>query len=100
MSRKLSIIGLLFFFSLLVVTTTSAQAQTISDLSSDELKKLFEQKAEVLVIDTRTVQEFNSGHIRGAVNISSQASNQFRTLAAMLPEDKRIPLVFYCRGTT
>lgn len=98
MSRKLSIIGLFLCLPLLMAATLSVQAQDISDLSSDELKKLIDQQAEVLVIDTRTVQEFNNGHIRGAVNISSQASNQFRTLAALLPEDKQIPLVFYCRS--
>jgi len=100
MNQKLSIANVAFMLLFLIATMATAHAQTIADLSSDELKKLIDQTAEVLVIDTRTAQEFNSGHIRGAINISSPASNQFRTLAGMLPDDKRIPLVFYCRGYT
>lgn len=96
MNKKLSIAGVAVM--LLFLIATSATAQAVPDLSSDELKRLIDQTPDLLVIDTRTDQEFNGGHIAGAIHISSPASNQFRTLAGMLPEDKQIPLVFYCRG--
>jgi rhodanese-related sulfurtransferase len=100
MNQKLSIAGVAVMLLFLIATMTTAQAQTIADLSSDELKKLIDQTADVLVIDTRTAREFYDGHIVGAVNISSQASNQFRSLPLFLPQDKDTPLVFYCRGYT
>ena len=98
MNKKLSIVGAALMLLFLIATMATAQTRAIPDLSSDELKRLIDQTPDLLVIDTRTDQEFNGGHIAGAINISSPASNQFRTLAGMLPEDKRIPLVFYCRG--
>lgn len=100
MKRTVSIFGLVFMISGLLVAPVTAQLQAIVDLTGDELKQLMNQPTEVVVVDVRSAQEFSGGHIRGAVNISSQSSNQFRTLAAMLPEDKQIPLVFYCRGYT
>lgn len=96
MNRNISVVGLLLFF-LMVVAAGSLAAQ-VRDLSTDEFKRLQGQSGPLLIIDTRTDQEFNRGHIRGAVNISSQASNQFRTIARLLPEDKGTTLVFYCRG--
>lgn len=98
MNKKLSIAGVAVMFLFLIATSATAQAQTVPDLSSDDLRRLIDQTPDLLVIDTRTDQEFNGGHIAGAINISSPASNQFRTLVGMLPEDKRITLVFYCRG--
>lgn len=98
MNKKPSIAGVAVMLLFLIVSIATVQAQAIPDLNSDELRRLIDQTPDLLVIDTRTVQEFNGGHIRGASNISSQASNQFRTLAALLPEDKQIPLVFYCRN--
>lgn len=100
MNRKLSLVGTAVMFLCLIATIATTQAQAIPDLSSDELRHLIDQTPDLLVIDNRTDTEFNGGHIAGAINISSPASNQFRNLVAMLPDDKRIPLVFYCRGYT
>src|SRR6056297_911063 len=85
---------------LVAATMVPAQPRAVTDLTADELQQLRTQTAEVLVIDVRTAREFGDGHIAGAVNISSQASNRFRSLHLLLPQDKEIPLVFYCRGIT
>jgi phage shock protein E len=98
MKQLFSSFGAAITLLLLIATTVTAQLDAITDLNADELRQLREQVAEVLVVDVRTAQEFAGGHIRGAINISSPASDQFRMLAGMLPADKQIPLVFYCRG--
>ena len=46
-----------------------------------------------LLVDVRTPQEFNSGHIAGAVNIPLQELGQ---RASEIPQDE--PVVVYCRS--
>lgn len=50
---------------------------------------------EVQIIDTRTPEEFNSGHIPGAVNINIDGED-FE--ARILELDKSRPVAVYCRG--
>lgn len=82
---------------LLLAATAGARAW-ISDLTTEELKQRLDDPRKIVVVDTRTEQEYRQGHISGAINISSQASNQFEDIARLLPENKETPLVFYCRG--
>ncbi|MDZ7689634.1 MAG: metalloregulator ArsR/SmtB family transcription factor [Balneolaceae bacterium] len=65
---------------------------SLETLTSLELAKKMQQE-EVTIIDVRPKQEFNEGHIAGALNIPvDQLSNRLKDL----PEDKEI--VAYCRG--
>lgn len=50
-------------------------------------------KSDHLLVDVRTAEEFRSGHIPGAVNISLQ---DLPTSMSKLPKDKSI--VLYCRS--
>ncbi len=100
MNRIISILGVAVLLLLLAATTVTAQPRAVTDLTAEELQQLRAQTVDVLIIDVRTAREFYDGHIVGAINISSQASNQFRSLSLLLPKDKEIPLVFYCRGIT
>ncbi|MFO7578504.1 MAG: rhodanese-like domain-containing protein [Pelovirga sp.] len=89
----LSVLSVLF-----AVGLAFAQSHEIPDLRADEVKSRLDQKQEILVVDVRTAEEYDRGHISGAVNISSPATRQFRDIARLLPEDRAMPLVFYCRG--
>jgi rhodanese-related sulfurtransferase len=100
MNRIISVPCAAVLFFLAAVTIASAQPRAVTDLSAEELQQLRTQTANVQIIDVRTEREFYAGHIPGAINISSRASNQFRSLSLLLPQDKEIPLVFYCRGMT
>ncbi|MFO7765279.1 MAG: rhodanese-like domain-containing protein [Pelovirga sp.] len=98
MNRIISVLSAAALFLMLATTMAPAQSRAVTDLTAEELQQLRAQTADVLIIDVRTAREFYDGHIAGAINISSQASNQFRSLPLLLPQDKDIPLVFYCRG--
>ena len=50
---------------------------------------------QVQLIDSRTPEEFNAGHIQGAVNINIDDEN-FRAKVNEL--DKSRPIAVYCRG--
>ena len=51
-----------------------------------------------MVIDTRPKKaKFDKGHIPGAVSIPDKMFDEFQ---GVLPQDKNVPLVYYCEGYT
>jgi rhodanese-related sulfurtransferase len=88
-------IAVFFFCSLLLLTASIAVAQDFKNISTDELKEKIAKKENILIVDTRTSQEYMSGHLPTAINI---APPQFRFIENQLPKDKNIPIAFYCRG--
>ncbi len=59
-------------------------------ISLDDAKKSFDA-GNVIFIDTRAESSFNEEHIKGAINIPS---NAFETRYAEVPKDKKI--IAYC----
>ncbi len=90
MKRSLYVI-----LGLLIITCSVASAVIFSDIGADELKKMMDTKKQLVVIDTRTEQEFYQGHIPKAINIPPE---KVSAIGAMLPKNKSATLVFYCRG--
>lgn len=79
------------FLSLFKLTPAGPSAAT--DLSQEEFKdRQADQNDEFFLIDCRTQQEFNSGHIKNAYNISH---NEAPSRLAEIPRDK--DLIIYCR---
>ncbi len=70
-------------------------SEGIGDIDVKTLKTLMEKERRLLVVDNRTTLEYASGHIPGAINIPEE---EFYRITAMLPPEKDIPIVFYCRG--
>jgi rhodanese-related sulfurtransferase len=87
----------IFFIVALLLTSVAAWAQNynIPDLTVDEVKKQLDQPGKVLLVDTRTEEEYRLAHIRTAVNIPP---SQFKSIGNHLPKDKSLPIIFYCRG--
>ena len=69
----------------------------ISRITAEELKKLIDEKSDIVIVDTRDSLSYDYGHIPGAVNIyydpNGDPMNREMTLVA-LPADKLI--VLYC----
>ncbi|UCE47061.1 MAG: rhodanese-like domain-containing protein [Phycisphaerales bacterium] len=62
-------------------------------ISQEQLLERMDQKAGIWIIDVRTLREFNSGHIPGAINISHQEiSANLDKLKPYMNED----VVVYC----
>ena len=53
------------------------------------------KKPDVQIIDIRTPQEFNEGHIPGAVNIDLYSEDFFEQMECL---DKEKPIAIYCRS--
>jgi rhodanese-related sulfurtransferase len=87
----------IFLIIALLLSSAAVWAQNfnIADLTADEVKKRIEQPEKTLIVDTRTEEEYRQGHIPTAVNIPPQ---QFTSIGNHLPQDKSLPIIFYCRG--
>jgi rhodanese-related sulfurtransferase len=87
---------LLVFFSgilatALVIFIASASSLELQHIPVDELKKLMESKANILIVDVQPKVAYEAGHIKGAINFPwAKETNG----PAKLPKNK--VLVIYC----
>ena len=75
--------------------TSINNSLTYEQISGEEAKHLMDTEKEFVIIDARTIEEFNEGHIEGAIlipeyEISERAEDE-------LPDKDRLILV-YCRS--
>ena len=61
-------------------------------ISIDELKSLMDNQADVVVVDVRSAENYNAGHIPGAILMTFPSD--IRSRYHELPEDKTI--ILYC----
>lgn len=99
MARQISLILIaLFSLSVFVGCTSTNTAGTdieaaIQSLAPQAYVSEWQTSQEHLLIDVRTPQEYNSGHIAGAINIPLQ---ELSARQSEIPQDT--PLVLYCRS--
>ena len=86
---------LLIVAMLLTSTGVWAQNYSFPNLTADDVAIRIAQSDKLLVVDARPEKEYRQGHIPKAVNIPP---SQFKSIANHLPQDKRLPIIFYCRG--
>jgi rhodanese-related sulfurtransferase len=78
-----------------VAQGTPARPQAPAVVTGEQLKAAIDARKKLLVVDTRTPDEFAQAHIAGSVNVPA---GFVRALSNRLPKDKGTLLVFYCRG--
>ena len=69
-----------------------------SGFKTVDAKKFAELIADtnVFLLDVRTMEEYNEGHIKGAVNIDVMKADFEKKACAIIPEGKTVAL--YCRS--
>ncbi len=85
------------------ITTTTTESEVVTmnqglgyeQITGDEAKKLMDTESDYIIIDARTTEEFNEGHIEGAIlipeyEIGDRAENE------LLRKDQLI--LIYCRS--
>lgn len=85
---------LAFLLALVSLATALPAADKPRDVSVNEAQKLI-QEGKVLVLDVRTPEEFQEGHIEGAVNIDFNGDN-FAAQVKKLGTAK--PVLVHCQG--
>ncbi|PKG81923.1 rhodanese-like domain-containing protein [Colwellia sp. 75C3] len=79
---------------LAMALTTTGQVAA-EDISQSQLQTIMKNEQQVIVLDVRTVEEFEQGHIPNAVNIPHK---QLEARLAELSGAKNTQVVIYCRS--
>ncbi len=67
----------------------------VTNISSNELKKMIDEKEEFILLDVRSVEEHESEHIKGSLNISyDELEKRHEEIGAGKDE----LIVVYCRS--
>ena len=88
--------GLVVFFFMFSFLSSQAQDTTFSSISAVEFQKLIISKPGI-VVDVRTPEEYNSGHIASAMNLNIH-DKDFNERITRLDSTKNIYL--YCEDGT
>ncbi len=84
----------LFLLGFMLFTATVAMAQ-YPVIDANQLKTWLTGKKKVVLVDSRTHEEYIQAHIPGAINIPAE---NMKMNEAKLPKDKSTTIIFYCRG--
>lgn len=85
--RTLSLVAILFIISAFAPTE-------LTIIYSKDVNKMISGKKKYIILDVRTPGEFNSGHIKGAINIDV---NQMDVYTKIDKLDKKATYIVYCR---
>ena len=89
---------LLLLFSLLALTGCAAKPQTAGtyrQITMEEAMEMMEKEKDFIILDVRTVAEYESGHIPGAICVPNESIGTEEI--PELPDKKQLILV-YCRS--
>lgn len=91
---KKNICNIMILMLLTLLFTRAALAQYIV-IYVEQVQSRMTGKGNVTLIDVRMPEEYQAGHIPGAINIPAERIPADRK---MLPKDRTTQLIFYCRG--
>ena len=80
---------------LMVVSFTSIQAQNKIEVNSKEVNAMLQKDKKLIVLDVRTVEEYQEGHIKGAVNIDIRLTDAFSKIDKL---DHNAKYIVHCRS--
>ena len=92
---KKSILAALFSLLMLLTACGAASSDGYTKISQEEAKEMMDA-GEVLILDVREQEEYDGGHIPGAVLLPLGSINE-ENAAAVIPEKETVVLV-YCRS--
>ena len=86
------LIGVIVF---LTGCTTQPSESTYKQINADELVEIMNKETDYIILDVRTQEEYNSGHIPRAVCIPNESIG--KEPPSLLPDKNQLILV-YCRS--
>ena len=72
-----------------------SQGAQFPAISADDLKAKLDAGSKVFLVDARSRDEYDQGHLPGALSVPPEA---FNYLPGYLPQSKAYLIVIYCRG--
>ena len=87
---------ILAILSILILTGCGKEEEnSYKQISMDEAISIMESEENYIILDVRTAEEFQEGHIPGAINIANEVIHQNQL--DNLPDKEQLILV-YCRS--
>ena len=86
---------ILSLFSLSGCNKTDAEVPEFSNIKGDEAKKIINENKDIVILDVRTVEEYNEGHIKGAINIPV---DELENRLDDLKDYKEKMILVYCKS--
>ena len=74
---------------------TQEEAAKIMEITQEEAAKIMQEQSGFIILDVRTAQEFNGGHIPNAINVTNESITDKQP--EQLPDKNQMILV-YCRS--
>jgi len=82
-------------FSILNTVNAKASGFEFKVITTDQLKAMLDEKKDIVLIDSRTKEEYQEAHIAGAISIPEK---NFDENISLLPQNKDSLVIFYCNG--
>lgn len=106
MNKKIKAINKIILISVVIFTgilsgcsniNNSAEVKKVnfSDITAEEAKKRLDSEKEIILIDVRTKEEYDTGHIKGSILIPV---DNLKEEAAKTLTDKEAVIFVYCRS--
>lgn len=95
--RKKIFLILSLIFALFVIAGCSKKEDksTYTKISAEEAKKMMDENEDIIILDVRTEEEYQEGHIKEAVLIPD---NEITEKAESILTDKSATILVYCRS--
>ena len=85
---------LLPVLALLFCSFATITAQTKVEVNSKQVNSMLQKDKKWIILDVRSAEEFNSGHIKGAVNIDIRQPDAFSKIDKL---NKNAKYIVHCR---
>lgn len=86
--------GIIAIVMLLIMAVPASKAQQVKQVTSVQADSILKADKKFVVLDVRTAEEFNAGHIKGAINIDIKQPN---ALAKIDQLDHKARYLVHCR---
>ncbi len=87
------VIGVVLVLSM--IDDNQENKQAIRYVSMDEIKEIMDENTDYIILDARTIEEYNEGHIPNAICIPNETIDE--SVTTKLPRKDQLILI-YCRS--
>lgn len=97
MKNTILLVSLLLFvaFGLSACSSKDKSAESAIKISTEEAKEMMDNDNSIIILDVRTLEEYNTGHISGAILIPHNEIGE--TVEDIIP-DHSSTILLYCRS--
>lgn len=76
----------------------ATQVPSFQKISPEYAKQLMDTEKNYIIIDVRTIEEYNEGHVKNAISLPNEEISPDNKLLQELLSDKEQMILVYCRS--